>query len=240
MSEEQGVALSVVMPVRNEAEVIRRVLDATAEALSEAKIPFEFVVVDDRSTDDTVHEVAKARSRTGSIRCLPNGLASGFGNAIHWGLRHTTGDILAVMMGDGSDSPQDLIRYVETIESGYDCAFGHRFLEASEIEGYPTVKYVFNRVGNWLVACLFALPYTDVTNAFKAYRASVVDRLLPLRSEGFEVTLELPLRAVGQGASFAVVPVSWKDRSTGTSKMHLASNLARYLARLALLRVGVT
>lgn len=228
--------LSVVIPARNEAEGIRWVLDAISRTLSENEIPFELVVVDDHSRDRTADRVRRASSPAGEIRCVNNEGDSGVGNAIECGIRQAEGGVVAIMMGDGSDSPSDLVRYYRVVAGGEDCAFGSRFLEGSTIEGYPAVKLAMNRIGNGLVRVLFGRRYNDFTNAFKAYRASVLAEILPLRSRGFDVTLELPIRALRTGATFRVVPISWRGRSTGQSKMAISADVWEYLRRLVLLR----
>lgn len=212
-------------------------LRATAEVLAANKIPFELLVVDDYSTDNTAEKAHGALTGAGTVRCIQNVKAPGFGNAIECGISQARGEILAIMMGDGSDSPSDLVDYYRAIVAGADCAFGSRFLNKSNLEGYPPLKLLLNRLGNWLVASVFGYRYTDFTNAFKAYRTSVLNGILPLHSQGFEVTLELPIRAVQSGASFRVMPISWRGRTSGQSKMETFVEMWRYLQRLVLLRL---
>lgn len=236
-SRDHTLQLSVVIPARNEAGELQKILTSTAEILTQNAIPFELLVVDDYSTDDTGGEARKASPGSGTIRCVQNRRNPGIGNAIETGIRRARGGVIAIMMGDGSDSPDDLIRYYSIIEQGSACAFGSRFTEGANVEGYPPVKLVLNRLGNWLIALAFACRYSDFTNAFKAYRASLLTGMLPLRSQGFEVTLELPIRALLADATFRVVPISWRGRSSGESKMKTLAEVWRYLYRLARLRL---
>lgn len=236
-SHEVGsTTLSVVIPARDEEGGIHDVLKSISRTLSNHAVQFELVVADDHSRDRTAEVVRQTSSPAGKIRLVANDRSPGVGNAIECGIRHAEGEVVAIMMGDGSDRPSDLVQYYRIVTGGVDCAFGSRFLEDSRLEGYPTVKLVLNRIGNWLVRVLFGYGYNDFTNAFKAYRASVLAEILPLRSRGFDVTLELPIRALRLGASYRVVPITWQGRSTGQSKMAISSDVWVYLRRLALLR----
>ncbi len=133
------------------------------------------------------------------------------------------------MMADLSDSPQDLVLYYRVLEQGYDCAFGTRFGQGGTVNDYPRPKLVLNRVANAIIRVLFQHGYNDTTNAFKAYRRYVVDQLQPLLSNHFNLTVELPLKAIVRGYTYAVVPVSWTNRRHGVSKLNLQEMGSRYL-----------
>ena len=132
-------------------------------------------------------------------------------------------------MADGSDDPADLVRYQRLLERGYDCAFGSRFVAGAEVDDYPPVKLVINRLANWFVRALFRTGYNDTTNAFKAYRREVIETVQPLLSNHFNLTVELPLKAVVRGHSYAVIPISWRNRAHGASKLAMQEMGSRYL-----------
>ncbi|MEA2148071.1 MAG: dolichol-phosphate mannosyltransferase [Solirubrobacteraceae bacterium] len=132
------------------------------------------------------------------------------------------------MMGDMSDSPKDLVLYYRVLEQGYDCAFGTRFGSGGRVHDYPRFKLVLNRMVNAGIRLLFQHGYNDTTNAFKAYRRHVVDQIHPLLSNHFNLTVEMPLKAIVRGYSFAVVPVSWRNRRQGESKLNLQEMGSRY------------
>jgi dolichol-phosphate mannosyltransferase len=115
------------------------------------------------------------------------------------------------------------------LEQGYDCAFGTRFGHGGRTNDYPRLKLIINRIVNLGIRFLFQHGYTDTTNAFKAYRRHVIDGVMPLLSNHFNLTVELPLKAVVRGFSYAVVPVSWTNRRTGESKLRLQEMGSRYL-----------
>ena len=153
----------------------------------------------------------------------------GFGYAVRAGLELYTGEAVAIMMADLSDSPRDLVAYYRVLEQGYDCAFGTRFGAGGRTDGYPIPKLLINRVVNTGIRLMFRSAYNDTTNAFKAYRRHVIDQIQPLLSNHFNLTAEMPLKAIVRGYTYAVVPVSWTNRRHGASKLRLQEMGSRYL-----------
>jgi dolichol-phosphate mannosyltransferase len=226
--EPLAPTLSVVIPAHDEAGSIGETLHELIGVLGAAEIDYELIVVDDASTDTTaeiVESVSRANSR---VRCHRSHNGRGFGLAVRAGLEVFHGDIVAVVMADGSDDPRDLVRYVEVIQGGVDCAFGSRFVRGSSVHDYPRVKLVLNRLVNWGIRVAFRSGYNDTTNAFKAYRREVIETVQPLLSNHFNLTVELPLKAIVRGHSFEVVPISWRNRREGESKLSLQEMGSRY------------
>lgn len=224
----QKLKLSVVIPAHNEVDSIGQTVDATVQELDQAEIDYEIIVIDDASGDGTgavVHELARGNPR---VRCVRSHLPPGFGHAVRSGLEAYTGDAVAIMMADLSDSPRDLILYYRVLEQGYDCAFGTRFGSGGRTHEYPLLKLIVNRVVNAGIRVLFQHGYNDTTNAFKAYRREVIDQIQPLLSNHFNLTVEMPLKAITRGFNFAVVPVSWTNRAHGVSKLRLREMGSRY------------
>ena len=221
--------LSVVMPAHNEAGSIAGVLGRLCEALDQAAIPYEIVVVDDHSTDGTAAAVRLIARRYVDVRCIENCSAPGFGLAVRAGLDVFRYDAVAIVMADGSDDPNDVVRCYEELAKGYDCVFGSRFMRGGEVVGYPGVKRVINRLANLLVRLLFRIPLNDTTNAFKMYRRHTIDGLRPILSNHFNLTVELPLKAIVRGFTFSVIPISWRNRTEGVSKLKLQEMGSRYL-----------
>ena len=122
-------------------------------------------------------------------------------------------------MADGSDDPRDVVLYYRVLEAGYDCAFGSRFMPGAVVRDYPRLKLIVNRIVNHGIRLLFRHGYNDTTNAFKAYRREVIEHVQPLLSHHFNLTVELPLKAVTRGFSYAIVPTSWTNRAAGESKL---------------------
>lgn len=221
--------LSVVIPAHNEAASIAEVLEAAAAVLEREQIDYELVVVDDASVDGTAAVVERLAAGNPRIRCLRSRHNRGFGFTIRSGLESFDGDAVAIMMGDGSDDAEDLVRYHRVLEDGFDCAFGSRFIPDAVVTDYPRLKLVLNRIANAAIRVLFRHGYNDTTNAFKAYRREVIETVQPLLSNHFNLTVELPLKAMVRGHSFAVIPVSWTNRSAGASQFSIQEMGSRYL-----------
>ena len=220
--------LSVVIPAHNEEGSIGRTAEALALTLDRESIPHEILVVDDHSVDGTAAEVEHVAKSHPSIRCVQNTKVGGFGYAVRAGLDEYTGDAVAIVMADLSDSPEDLVTYHRLLERGFDCAFGSRFMPGAVVTDYPFAKLVMNRLVNFGIRLLFRHGYNDTTNAFKAYRREVIDNCQPLLSAHFNLTVELPLKALTRGFSYAIVPVSWTNREVGESKLRLQEMGSRY------------
>ena len=220
--------LSVVIPAHNEVGSIAATVSALTEVLEREGIDYEVVVVDDASTDGTARAVAPLAAENPRVRSLRSHYGRGFGFAVRAGLDRFEGDAVAIVMGDGSDDPNDLVRYQRLLEDGYDCAFGSRFMAGSVVRNYPNFKLAINRIANLGVRVLFRHGYNDTTNAFKAYRREVIETVQPLLSNHFNLTVELPLKAVVRGHSYAVIPISWTNRATGSSKLSLKEMGSRY------------
>jgi dolichol-phosphate mannosyltransferase len=221
--------LSVIIPAQNEVDSIGDTVRATTAVLERAGIEHEIIVVDDASGDRTADVVLAIAEQNPNVRCVRSPNPPGFGYAVRAGLQLYTGDAVAIMMADLSDSPRDLVLYYHVLEQGYDCAFGTRFGSGGETHGYPVLKLVLNRLVNAGIRFLFQHGYNDTTNAFKAYRREVVDQIQPLLSNHFNLTVELPLKACVRGYNFAVVPVTWTSRRRGVSKLRLQEMGSRYV-----------
>jgi dolichol-phosphate mannosyltransferase len=223
------VNLSVVIPAHNEAEVIEPTLRGLIEQLGPEGIEYEIVVVDDASSDGTGDIVRRLAEDAPQIRVVRNEAPNGFGFAVRKGLESFEGDAVVIVMADGSDDPRDVILYYRVLEAGYDCAFGSRFMPGAAVHDYPRIKLFMNRIVNAGIRMLFRHGYNDTTNAFKAYRREVIENLRPLLSHHFNMTVELPLKAITRGFSYAIVPTSWTNRAAGTSKLQLNEMGSRYL-----------
>jgi dolichol-phosphate mannosyltransferase len=221
--------LSVVIPAHNEAGSIAGTLRKTIDALDAASIEHEILVIDDASVDGTPAVVEALAAEHPQVVCLGSHHPRGFGFTVRAGLERFTGDAVAVMMADGSDDPADLVRYHELLEQGYDCVFGSRFIAGGKVYDYPRLKLIVNRLANWFIRVLFRHHLNDTTNAFKAYRREVIATVQPLLSNHFNLTVEIPLKAIVRGHSFAVIPISWRNRTSGTSKLAMKEMGSRYL-----------
>ena len=229
MSSEKLQLLSIVIPARNEEGAIPSTLSHLHLELSLRGIPHEVIVVDDGSTDRTWEVLSKAAAEIPEVRPVMNRGLNGFGRAIQLGLSQMRGDAVVIMMADESDDCRDVVRYWNTLNEGYDCVFGSRFLRGGGVIDYPWVKLVLNRVFNFFIRVLFRVKLNDTTNAFKAYRRSVIQGISPILSQHFNLTVELPLKAIVRGYSWKVIPITWKNRRFGVAKLKISEMGSRYL-----------
>ena len=221
MSAAPLTLFSVVIPARDEEESLPGTVTDIFETFTREGIPHEIVVVDDGSKDGTWQVLQELRTKVPTLAPTQNTGAHGFGRAIIWGLNHMAGDACVIMMADASDSPSDAVAYWKILGEGYDCAFGSRFVKGGKVVDDPRVKLFVNRLANFLVRLGFRHGLNDTTNAFKAYRRTVIDGCRPLIAPHFNLTVEIPLKAIVRGFSFKVVPISWQNRKYGMAKLKI-------------------
>ncbi|HUL55989.1 MAG TPA: glycosyltransferase family 2 protein [Usitatibacter sp.] len=228
MSHAPLSLLSVVIPARNEEGCIASTVEHLHVELRLNGVPHEVVVVDDGSTDRTWEILGEVAERISELRPARNDGAHGFGRAVVHGIGAARGDAVVIMMADESDDCRDVVRYWKLLNEGWDCVFGSRFIKGGGTIDYPWVKWVLNRAANLFVRLLFRIPLNDTTNAFKAYRKAALDGCRPFLSPHFNLTVELPLKAIVRGYSWTVMPITWRNRRTGLAKLDIREMGSRY------------
>jgi dolichol-phosphate mannosyltransferase len=221
--------LSVVIPARDEEHCISSTVQHLYVELKLRSVPHEIVVVDDGSTDHTWAILQRVKEEIPTLVPLQNSGPNGFGRAIALGLASAKGDAVVLMMADESDDCRDVVRYWKKLNEGYDCVFGSRFMRGGGVIDYPRIKLFLNRLANWFLKMLFHIKLNDTTNAFKAYRREVIDGCRPLIAPHFNITVELPLKAIVRGYSWTTIPITWRNRRTGTPKLKIKEMGSRYL-----------
>lgn len=220
--------LSIVLPARNEEGCIASTVQHLHLELSLHGVPHEIVVVDDGSSDSTLSILTELATRLPELKPVHNAGPNGFGRAIIKGLDSMTGDAVVIMMADESDDCRDVVRYWNELGKGYDCVFGSRFIKGGGVIDYPWVKLKINRLANLFVRLVFRHGLNDTTNAFKAYRKTVIDGCRPLLAPHFNLTVELPLKAIVRGYSWTTIPITWRNRRTGVAKLKIKEMGSRY------------
>ena len=222
--------LSIIIPVRNEEFLIKKIID---QLQSKLKIPsYEIIFINDFSTDNTVKITQELIKNSSQINIYSN-KRKGLGGAITEGINRTTGDIICIMMSDLSDSIDDLESYYKIIsDENVDAVFGSRFIEGSKVIEYPKKKLILNRIFNLITKLVFFSDYNDFTNAFKIYKKNALIKTFPLVSESFNVFLELPLKIISRKMKYKIIPITWVNRKEGTSKFDIKELRAKYLFTL--------
>jgi len=221
--------LSLVIPARNEDASIEKTVLAFNRELKANSIDHEILVINDNSADNTEGVLKRLKAEVAELDYINNFPPSGYGFAVKKGLEKFNGDCVAIVMADMSDSPADLVKYFKKMQEGYDCVFGSRFIKGSKITDYPIHKLILNRLGNIFTMLLFTVRYNDLTNAFKLYKKEVISGVKPLLSNHFNLTVEIPLKAIIRGYSYCIVPNSWVNRKKGFSKFKINELGGKYL-----------
>jgi len=221
--------LSVVIPARDEEACLSSTLKHLSVELRLNKVPHEFVVVDDGSTDCTWQTLQGLREELPELQPVQNTGLHGFGRAIIHGIEQSRGDAIVIVMADASDDPRDVVAYWAKLNDGWDCVFGSRFIDGGGVIDYPKFKLFANRMTNSFIRMLFRHGYNDTTNAFKAYRRTALDGCSPYLSPHFNLTVELPLKCIIRGFTWTTLPITWRNRVAGEAKLKLKEMGSRYL-----------
>ena len=221
--------LSVVIPAYNEEGSIAETVDSLMQVFKQFNVDHELFIVNDNSKDNTLNILKQLSDKYPSLKYETNLGPNGFGYAVRYGLERFSGDCVAVMMADLSDDPYDLIKfYHKMVEGNLDCVFGSRFIKGGKLIDYPFLKRIINRIANLIIRIVIGTRYNDTTNAFKLYKRHTIDGIKPFLSPHFNLTIELPLKAIIRGYSYAVVPNSWTNRKSGVSKLKIGEMGSRY------------
>lgn len=232
--EQQGPRLSIVIPVYREGEAARPVIAAAA---SQAPRPHEILVVHDEESDITVPVVEDLRRTYPQVRAVHNQLGRGPAFAIRAGIAAARGAAVAVSMADASDRPEDFAVMLAAIESGDDLVAASRYMPGGQQIGGPPFKSLLSRLAGLSLHLLAGLPTRDPTSAFKTYRRSMLEEIPIESDQGFEISLEITVKAYLAGYRVSEIPTVWRDREVGESNFKLMRWLPLYLRwyRLALL-----
>jgi len=220
-------ALSVVVPVYNEGENVVPTLRGVVEH-THAR-PLEVLVVHDFDEDSTVPVVKRLQAELPELRLHRNTIGRGVLNAIKSGLGAATAPYILVTMGDGSDDPNDIDSMYELARAGADVVAGSRYVHGGKQLGGPLLKRTMSRTAGLSLHWLGGLPVHDATSNFRLYSKRLLDKVTIESTGGFELGIELTVKAHLMGMRVAEVPTTWRDRNAGQSRFRLWKWLPRYL-----------
>jgi len=214
------------MPVYNEGEAVEPVLRALDSLV---RTPHEILVVYDFDADTTVPVIVRLTPEIDGLRGLRNDLGRGVLNAMKAGLAEARGSYLLISMADGSDDPACIDSMVELARSGADVVAGSRYMRGGRQIGGPPLKRLMSRAAGLTLHWFAGVATHDPTNNFKIYRRQFLDSVRIESSAGFELALELTVKATLAGRPVAELPTTWRDRTAGQSNFKLRAWLPHYL-----------
>jgi glycosyltransferase involved in cell wall biosynthesis len=218
--------LAIVLPVYNEGEAVEPVLRALSRAVA---TPHELVVVYDFDEDSTVPVVARLATELPGLRGLRNDLGRGVLNAMKAGIAGTHAPYVLISMADGSDEPHVVDPMVALARDGADVVAASRYVRGGSQVGGPFVKRLMSRTAGLTLHWFAGVPTHDPTNNFKLYRRDFLDAVTIESRAGFELALELTVKATLLRRRVAEVPTTWRDRTAGRSNFKLRKWLPHYL-----------
>jgi glycosyltransferase involved in cell wall biosynthesis len=217
--------LSIVVPAFNEDENIASVIEKIETSIG---IDHELIVVNDHSFDRTPSILKDLSLRYSNLRPLDNTSDKGFANAVKFGFLHAKGELVVPIMGDLCDDLGTLEEMVKSINEGYDVVCGSRYIKGGARIGGSKLKGFLSSFAGWSLYYLLGIPTHDIANAFKMYRKKVLD-CINIKAGGFEISMELPLKAYYSGFKITEVPTVWKERKKGKSNFKIFRLIPKYL-----------
>ena len=214
------------MPVFKEGEAVEPVLRAMTAGVS---APHEILVVYDFDEDPTVPVIDRLAAELPTIRGLRNDLGRGVLNAMKAGIAASSGEYILISMSDGSDEPHVVDPMVELARSGADVVAASRYMKGGHQLGGPPIKRLMSRTAGLTLHWFAGVPTHDPTNNFKLYARRFLDTVTIESTAGFELALELTVKATLAGRKVAEVPTTWRDRTAGQSNFKLRKWLPHYL-----------
>ena len=223
---DAGPELAIVLPVYNEGEAVEPVLRALSAGVATSR---ELVVVYDFDGDTTVPVVARLATEIPGLRGLRNDLGRGVLNAMKAGIAGTTAPYVLISMADGSDEPAIVDSMVGLARSGADVVAASRYMTGGRQIGGPPLKRLMSRTAGLILHWFAGVPTHDPTNNFKLYSRRFLEATRIESTAGFELALELTVKATLEGRTIAEVPTTWRDRTAGQSNFKLRKWLPHYL-----------
>ena len=217
--------LSIVIPVYNEGEVIEKTIQGVE---TKVKIPHELLIVYDMDDDTTVRPVQNLQKKYPNVKLVKNIYGRGALNALKTGLKKARGDAVCVMMADLTDDPEILNQMYEKYKKGFDVVAASRYMKDGRQIGGPILKQILSRVAGISLHYLVGLPTHDATNSFRLYSKKLLDKVKIESDGGFELAIELTVKAHFSGYQVTEVPTTWIYLAK-ESRFYLAKWLPKYL-----------
>lgn len=220
--------LDIIIPVYNEGENISATLD---EINRKIKTENRLFIVYDFNEDNTLPTVKNYinEKKKENILLLKNDYGKGVLNAIKKGFDRAEHEMILVVMGDLSDDLCVVDDMYKKMQEGYDIVCGSRYMKGGKQIGGPLFKKSLSRMAGLSLHILTGIPTHDISNSFKMYRKDIIKNTHIESTGGFEIGLEILVKAYLKGYKITEVPSIWKDRAAGKSNFKLWTWLPKYI-----------
>lgn len=219
-------SINIVIPVYHEGENIRLTL---AEIESKVKTPHRILIIYDLDEDNTLPMVKEWMETHRDIVLIKNKFGRGVLHAIKTGFESVDEGVILVAMADLSDDLTKVDEMFRKINEGYDIVCGSRYIKGGEQKGGPWFKKLLSRTAGISLHFFTGLPTHDVTNSFKMYTKKVLNGINIESQGGFEIGMEIVIKAFQKGYNITEVPSSWRDRKKGKTRFRFWKWLPQYL-----------
>ncbi|MBI3017199.1 MAG: glycosyltransferase family 2 protein [Deltaproteobacteria bacterium] len=219
------VSVSIVIPAHNEAGSIHKVISGLESTL---KMNHEIIVVNDHSTDATKEVVTNLKDKYQNLTLIDNDGENGFANTLKKGLYAATGDYVVPVMADSCDDAQTINVMYSKTQEGFDIVCGSRYIKSGQSVRAPAIKSFLSYLASLILYFLLRIPTHDITNAFKMYHHKIL-KAINIESKGFEISIEIPIKAYIKGFTLTEVPTIWYGRTAGKSNFKIFKMAPHYL-----------
>lgn len=217
--------ISIVIPVHNEEEIISETIKNIENKLN---LDYEIIIVNDHSTDDTSVIVKNLMRQYSNLMLVENDTGRGFADALRKGFSISNSDLIIPVMADLCDDPQTIAVMHDKVLDGFDVVCGSRYMKKGGKIGGPKLQSFFSRFVGLSLKHIIRIPTSDVSNSFKCYRRNVLEGI-QTQSEGFELSMEITVKAYFAGYKITEVPTVWQGRYIGKSKFYLLRVAPSYI-----------
>ena len=218
--------LNIVIPVYNEAENIKNTISEINQRVS---TPHKIFIIYDFDEDNTLPVARNLMKEQNNIELVKNKYGKGVLNAIKTGFENIKEGVILVVMADLSDDLSKVDEMFQKISEGYDIVCGSRYMKGGRQIGGPRFKKLLSRLAGVSLHYLTGIPTHDITNSFKMYTKKVLDDIKIESNGGFELGMEIVIKAFFKGYKITEVPCVWRDRSAGKSRFKLWEWLPKYI-----------
>ena len=221
--------ISIIIPTYNEKENIAKLVPDIESVLAGNGIDGEIIIIDDNSPDGTGQLAEELNKKYHNIKTIHRQKKEGVGSARRLGFSIASNEIIISMEGDNTHKAEYIPRFLDEINKGADLVIGSRYLPESKIINWPLKRRIISKVANFIARFFAGVRLTDVTNGYRAFRKSMYSKIT-VDSTGYPFNMEFACEAHSLGFKIVEIPIIFKDREKGKTKMKVSSELISFLS----------